>query len=457
MEKSPAEVTALRKEFPPDPKSKASNVHALSITIGDCHQVAEHNGGIIAKCYFAKKKLVWEVLMEEQQQKKKFEFMWDNITAIRATFHEEEPNTLQVELGKQPLYFAECAPQPRKNTTWESCTDFTNGNARLHRMHTLTFAADGKFEKFYQKLIHFTQDLYLSSRRRFESLEHPYFEQLERRPSSPLNGPLPQLHPEMFTDPSLLNCYQPTAADVNAAMMHGSIPPDPALLASIIQQQVASLQHPLGQPQPQAQAQIEQVYRVMPISVKQPPPPDGVVAQVVAPVPEGFDWTGDEQYYPGCTSSSLQVFNQIGNYHPFDPSSFNMEDIGYHGYHPGSLMASAASLEGGMYVPQVGAGFNSGDADLDLLIAQLGQAAAAQAPAPCGYAIPQTMMAPDYCSHYPMLLQASDNGGYNPSPPPMVQSNYGPSAGYQMPPPPRNNDYQLPPLPNQHGRLPRYQ
>nr|GEV27385.1 hypothetical protein [Tanacetum cinerariifolium] len=39
----------------------------------------------------------------------------------------------QWELGRQPLFFKETDPQPRKHTLWQATTDFTNGEASTYR------------------------------------------------------------------------------------------------------------------------------------------------------------------------------------------------------------------------------------------------------------------------------------------------------------------------------------
>lgn len=51
----------------------------------------------MAKCYFAKHKLVWEVL--EGGLKSKIEFHWSDITAIKATFSEGVNGTLDIVVG----------------------------------------------------------------------------------------------------------------------------------------------------------------------------------------------------------------------------------------------------------------------------------------------------------------------------------------------------------------------
>ncbi|GJU34694.1 hypothetical protein Tco_1183048 [Tanacetum coccineum] len=58
----------------------------------------------------------------------------------------------QWELGRQPLFFKETDPQPRKHTLWQATTDFTNGEASTYRQHYLQ-CAQGLLNKHYEKLI----------------------------------------------------------------------------------------------------------------------------------------------------------------------------------------------------------------------------------------------------------------------------------------------------------------
>ena len=48
----------------------------------------------MAKCYFAKHKLVWEVL--DGGLKNKLEIQWSDIMAIKATYPDDGPGTLDV-------------------------------------------------------------------------------------------------------------------------------------------------------------------------------------------------------------------------------------------------------------------------------------------------------------------------------------------------------------------------
>lgn len=38
-----------------------------------------------------------------------------------------------LQLNRQPLFFRETNPQPRKHTLWQATSDFTGGQASLHR------------------------------------------------------------------------------------------------------------------------------------------------------------------------------------------------------------------------------------------------------------------------------------------------------------------------------------
>ncbi|URE05580.1 hypothetical protein MUK42_20930 [Musa troglodytarum] len=112
-------------------KIKASNFPATLLRIGTWECVSRYEGDLVAKCYFAKHKLVWEVL--EGGLKSKIEFHWSDITAIKATFSEGGHGTLDIVLARPPLFFRETDPQPRKHTLWQATQDFTNGQASIYR------------------------------------------------------------------------------------------------------------------------------------------------------------------------------------------------------------------------------------------------------------------------------------------------------------------------------------
>ncbi|KAA8517067.1 hypothetical protein F0562_017360 [Nyssa sinensis] len=95
-------------------KLKASNFPALGLKIGSWERNSKHEGDLIAKFYYAKRKLVWEVL--EGPLKSKIEIQWSDILAIRAIIVDDEPGILEIELNQAPLFYRETNPQPRKHT-----------------------------------------------------------------------------------------------------------------------------------------------------------------------------------------------------------------------------------------------------------------------------------------------------------------------------------------------------
>ncbi|KAF3772074.1 hypothetical protein EJ110_NYTH57733 [Nymphaea thermarum] len=108
-------------------KLKASNFAASFLKIGSWERVSRYDGDLAAKCYFAKRKLVWEVL--EGGLKSKIEIQWSDIISLRAIYRQNHPDQLEVELSKVPHFFRETNPQPRKHTLWQAANDFTGGQA----------------------------------------------------------------------------------------------------------------------------------------------------------------------------------------------------------------------------------------------------------------------------------------------------------------------------------------
>ncbi|KAA8547417.1 hypothetical protein F0562_003719 [Nyssa sinensis] len=80
---------------------------------GQCSN-SKHEGDLITKCYYGKRKLVWEVL--KGALKSKIEIQWSAILAIRAITVDDEPGILEIELNQPPLFYRETNPQPRKHT-----------------------------------------------------------------------------------------------------------------------------------------------------------------------------------------------------------------------------------------------------------------------------------------------------------------------------------------------------
>ncbi|KAK8604847.1 hypothetical protein V6N13_082315 [Hibiscus sabdariffa] len=112
-------------------KLKASNFPASILRIGHWEYKSRYEGDLVAKCYFAKHKLVWEVL--EGGLKSKIEIQWSDIMALKGNCPDDGPGTLNVVLARQPLFFRETNPQPRKHTLWQTTSDFTDGQASIHR------------------------------------------------------------------------------------------------------------------------------------------------------------------------------------------------------------------------------------------------------------------------------------------------------------------------------------
>ncbi|XP_068639045.1 uncharacterized protein [Aristolochia californica] len=153
-------------------KIKASNFSASLLQIGSWERVSRYEGQLVAKCYYAKKKLVWEFL--DQGLKNKVEFLWSDIASLKATFDVNKPDTLEIELLAQPYFFKETNPQPRKHTLWKTTDDFTNGQASICRRHFLQFPQGG-LQKHYEKLLRSDSRLSLLSKKSFPSSDSPFF------------------------------------------------------------------------------------------------------------------------------------------------------------------------------------------------------------------------------------------------------------------------------------------
>uniref|UniRef100_A0A5B7BLI1 TRF2/HOY1 PH-like domain-containing protein n=1 Tax=Davidia involucrata TaxID=16924 RepID=A0A5B7BLI1_DAVIN len=154
-------------------KLKASNFPASLLRIGRWEYLSRYEGDLVAKCYFAKHKLVWEIL--DGGLKSKIEIQWSDIMALKANCPDDGPGTLIVVLARQPLFFRETNPQPRKHTLWQGTADFTDGEASIHRQHFLQ-CPQGLLNKHYEKLIQCDVRLNLLSRQPEIALDSLYFE-----------------------------------------------------------------------------------------------------------------------------------------------------------------------------------------------------------------------------------------------------------------------------------------
>ncbi|KAF2947373.1 hypothetical protein DAI22_02g365000 [Oryza sativa Japonica Group] len=139
---------------------KASNFAADFLKIGTWECTSQYEGDLVAKCYFAKHKLVWEVL--DAGLKRKIEIQWSDIIALKATCPENGIGTLDLVLARPPTFFKETDPQPRKHTLWQVASDFTGGQASIKRRHILQ-CQSSLLSKNFEKLIQCDQRLnYLS-------------------------------------------------------------------------------------------------------------------------------------------------------------------------------------------------------------------------------------------------------------------------------------------------------
>lgn len=154
-------------------KLKASNFPASILKIGTWQYKSRYEGDLVAKCYFAKHKLVWEVL--DGSLKNKIEIQWSDIVALKANYPDDEPGTLDVVLARPPLFFRETNPQPRKHTLWQTTSDFTGGQASIHRQHFLQ-CPPGLLGRHFEKLIQCDPRLNFLSQQPEIVLESPYFE-----------------------------------------------------------------------------------------------------------------------------------------------------------------------------------------------------------------------------------------------------------------------------------------
>ncbi|KAH9620490.1 hypothetical protein KSS87_022002 [Heliosperma pusillum] len=173
--KSPslAKTLARKEKITTLDKLKASNFPASLLKIGTWEYTSKYEGDLVAKCYFAKHKLVWEVL--DGGLKNKIEIQWSDIMAIKAKYPDDGPETLDVVLARQPLFFREINPQPRKHTLWQATTDFTSGQATIHREHFLHFP-QGTLQKHFEKLMQCDLRLRFLSQQPEIVLESPYFQ-----------------------------------------------------------------------------------------------------------------------------------------------------------------------------------------------------------------------------------------------------------------------------------------
>ncbi|KAK8501685.1 hypothetical protein V6N13_009669 [Hibiscus sabdariffa] len=162
-------------------KLKADNFPISFIRIGQWQRVSRKDQDMVAKCYFAKKKLVWEFL--EDRLKRKIEIQWSDILSLRAVLQQGQPGILELELTQVPLFFHEKDPRPRKHTQWKPDVDFTGNQASNYRRHYLEFPP-GVLGKHLDKLLSYDRRLSMLSRGDFPTLNSPFFSNMESEHSS---------------------------------------------------------------------------------------------------------------------------------------------------------------------------------------------------------------------------------------------------------------------------------
>ncbi|XP_072997716.1 uncharacterized protein [Typha latifolia] len=171
------QTTKSRGPNVPKDERKAVNFPAKLIMIGPWKMRSRNQGDIVVKFYIAKEKLLWEILQDGL--KKKIQFLWDDISAISAVFLNEKGSNLEVELKRQPAFYQEIDPLPRRPTYWETIKDFTNGSASKWRRHYLEFDK-GVLEKHYEKLLRHNPPLLALSQKPF-CCNSPFFQSINLR------------------------------------------------------------------------------------------------------------------------------------------------------------------------------------------------------------------------------------------------------------------------------------
>ncbi|XP_062192816.1 uncharacterized protein LOC133896259 [Phragmites australis] len=104
------------------------------------------------------------------------EIDWPDIFALRVTCPEGGPGTLEIMLSRRPRFSRETNQQPRRSTAWLGSTDFTSGQASMHRRHLLQ-CAPGILNAHIVKLLSCSHRLYSLSQENTIDQENPCFEQ----------------------------------------------------------------------------------------------------------------------------------------------------------------------------------------------------------------------------------------------------------------------------------------
>lgn len=74
----------------------------LKSSLNGLQYKSRYEGDLVAKCYFAKHKIVWEVL--DGCLKNKIEIPWSDIMALKANYPDDGPGTLEVVVSVVSLF-----------------------------------------------------------------------------------------------------------------------------------------------------------------------------------------------------------------------------------------------------------------------------------------------------------------------------------------------------------------
>ncbi|KAF9606171.1 hypothetical protein IFM89_023597 [Coptis chinensis] len=215
-----------RRKKDADEKYKAVNFNAKLLRIGSWERHAKRELDLVAKCYYQKRKLVWEML--DNGLKSKIEIQWSDITAIRAAFSKDNNDVLEIEYAgiQGPAYvpFLQVqmfVPTPRPSVTYSdlasplSVMEFPRmenhgGNQDIEHPRTLCMGATINSQNIYEakSTNQVLQNHYSYPLRVGNGLERP--------PSS--NTLLKEIHDHLLGDsmPSTFSDEQKVKARVNS-------------------------------------------------------------------------------------------------------------------------------------------------------------------------------------------------------------------------------------------------
>lgn len=79
------------------------NVPQVNVILLSLQYKSRYEGDLVAKCYFAKHKLVWEVL--DGGLKNKIEIQWSDIIGLKANYPDDAPGTLDIVVRGKTILF----------------------------------------------------------------------------------------------------------------------------------------------------------------------------------------------------------------------------------------------------------------------------------------------------------------------------------------------------------------